>query len=175
MIGRLTIVFVLLFPSVAAAQQQPLSDIIRLTIKGVEERFLALDEARRLKKLAEEGGFQDTSREFGRLARDLAAYRYAPSSADWAHEAVEVGVPELEAAVESMIRFLAGDRKLRSSTRFKGESFAMQLAALSAVSIRIESLLDELAVSHTVGVSTLERLIQDLVTVRGLCAGLRKD
>ncbi len=175
MIGRLTIVLVLVFPCVAAAQRQPLSDIIRLTIRGVEERFLALDEARRLKKLAEEDGFQDASREFGRLARDIALYRYAPPSAGWAREAVELGAQELEGAVESMIRFLAGDRKLRSSTRFKDESFTMQLAALSAVSTRIESQLGELAASQTVGVSTLEQLIQDLVTVKDLCAGLRKD
>ena len=176
MIVGLVLLFVLMLSSVAEAQQpapsrgEPLysiSDVVDRTMVGLEIEFLSRELVMRRKELAREASFLDDSKQFHRMVREIAVYRYAPPE-KWAIEAVEQQAGKLEEKVDHMIRFLLGERRSRVSTQLKDRGFATKVAALVFLSERIEYRIDETVTEDVVDVATFQRLIEDLVIAKSL-------
>ena len=183
MIVGLVLLFVLMLSSVAEAQQpapsrgEPLysiSDVVDRTMVGLEIEFLSRELAMRRKELAREASFLDDSKQFQRMVREIAVYRYAPPE-NWAIEEVERQAGKLEEKVDGMIRFLLGERRSRLSTQLKDRGFATKVAALVAVSERIEYRIDEFVAEDVVDVAMFQRLIEDLVIAKSLSLGIERE
>ena len=118
--------------------------------------------------------FLDDSNEFLRRVREISFYQYAPPE-KWATEAVEKQARELETRVDNIIRFLLGERRTRVTTQLRDRSFNTKLAALSALSERIEFRIEEFVSSDVVDVSKFQQLIGALVIAKSLCWELSEN